>query len=198
MSVDEKMVPTLTNSAPLVILHDATLDRITNARARSHHGCGPPSPREIRTDVGGQRLIRLSQSLLSTEDSVGRSFTLEIKVSPITLDAQAEQLWDAIRNSKVQLEATSARLAALDTKIKKLDAADPKHKISYALITSGAGGWPSVSTIKEISTLVTPNSPSPQMSHATVRPPGSRKYLSLFAKKRVPGTRKWSAWDRTP
>jgi hypothetical protein len=79
-------------------------------------------------------------------NSVGKSFAVEIKVSRIT-DAQAAPLWNAIKNSRVQLQATSTRLPALN-KIKKLDAADSKLKISYALITLGTNGWPSVSTIK--------------------------------------------------
>jgi len=90
--------------------------------------------------------------LLKYGNSVGKSFALEIKVSALT-GAQAKQLWNAIKNSRVQLNATSARLAALN-KIMKLDAADPTHRISYALGTSGTGGWPSVSTIKKVGTSV--------------------------------------------
>jgi glycerophosphoryl diester phosphodiesterase len=45
------------------------------------------------------------------------------------------------------------RLLALN-KIKKLDAADSSHKISYALIATGTGGWPSVSAIKSVGTAV--------------------------------------------
>ena len=59
------------------------------------------------------------------------------------------ELWD----SRVQPQATTTRLAALN-KIKKLDAADPNHKISYALITLGTNGLPSVSTIKSAGTAV--------------------------------------------
>jgi glycerophosphoryl diester phosphodiesterase len=90
--------------------------------------------------------------LLKYGNSVGKSFGLEIKVSTIT-DAQAEQFWSAIKDSRVQLVATSARLPALN-KIKKLDAADPTHRISYALGNLGNGGWPSVSAIKKIGTVV--------------------------------------------
>ena len=139
------------NLGTMVILHDATLDRITNCAGEVSSWLWSAIRDRCRTDVGGERLIRLAD-LLKYGNSLGRSLALEIKVSPIT-DAQAKQFWDAIKNSKVQLEATSARLAALN-KIKKLDDADPNHKISYALITSGAGGWPSVSTIKEIGTAV--------------------------------------------
>jgi hypothetical protein len=51
------------------------------------------------------------------------------------------------------VEATSGRLVALN-KIKRLDAADSSHRISYALVTLGTGGWPSVSTIKKTGTAV--------------------------------------------
>ena len=51
------------------------------------------------------------------------------------------------------MEAASGRLAALN-KIKKLDAADPTHRISYAVGASGAGGWPSASTIKQTGTTI--------------------------------------------
>ncbi len=135
----------------MVILHDATLDRITNCTGAVSSWQWSAIRDKCRTDIGGQRLIRLVD-LLTYGNSVGKSFGLEIKVSQIT-DAQAKQFWNAIKNSRVQLTATSGRLAALN-KIKKLDAADPTHKISYALGTSGTGGWPSASTIKETGTAV--------------------------------------------
>jgi glycerophosphoryl diester phosphodiesterase len=135
----------------MVILHDATLDRITNCTGAVSSWLWPAIRDRCRTDIGGQRVIRLVD-LLEYGNSVGKSFGLEIKVSQIT-DAQAKQFWNAIRNSRVQLTATSGRLAALN-KIKKLDAADLTHKISYALGTSGTGGWPSASTIKETGTAV--------------------------------------------
>ena len=67
--------------------------------------------------------------------------------------AQAKQLWNAIKNSRVQVQATSAQLAALD-KITKLDAADPSHRLRHGLITLGTNGWTSVSTIKKVGTAV--------------------------------------------
>ena len=60
---------------------------------------------------------------------------VQFKQSTIT-NAQAKQLWNTIKYSKVQLEAPLSRLAALN-KVKKLDKADPKHKINYALTTTG-------------------------------------------------------------
>jgi hypothetical protein len=35
-----------------------------------------------------------------------------------------------------------------------LEVADTKRKISYALITTGTNGWPSVATIKKVGTAV--------------------------------------------
>jgi glycerophosphoryl diester phosphodiesterase len=135
----------------MVILHDATLDRITDCTGEVSSWLWSAIRDKCRTDVGGQRLIRLVD-FLKYGNSVGKSFGLEIKVSTIT-DDQAEQFWSAIKDSRVQLVATSARLPALN-KIKKLDAADPTHRISYALGNLGNGGWPSVSAIKKIGTVV--------------------------------------------
>ncbi len=135
----------------MVLLHDATLDRITNCKGGVSTRLWSDISAKCRTDVGGQPLMRLVD-LLQYGNSVGKSFAVEIKVSTIT-DAQAKQLWNAIKDSRVQLQATSDRLAALN-KIKKLDVADPKRKISYALITLGTNGWPSVATIKKVGTAV--------------------------------------------
>ena len=135
----------------MIVLHDATLDRVTNCTGNVSSWLWSDIHDKCRTDVGGQQLMRLVD-LLSYGNSVGKSFDVEIKVSSIT-DAQAKQLWNAIKNSRIQLNATASRLAALN-KVKKLDAADTSHKISYALGTSGAGGWPSVSTIQKTGTAV--------------------------------------------
>jgi glycerophosphoryl diester phosphodiesterase len=133
------------NLGTMVVLHDATLDRTTNCTGGVSSWLWSAIRDRCRTDIDDQKLIRLVD-LLKYGNSVGKSFALEIKTSPIT-DAQAKQFWNAIKNSRVQLAAMSGRLVALN-KIKKLDAADANHKISYALATPGTGGWPSVSTIK--------------------------------------------------
>ena len=143
--------PDSDNLGTMVILHDATLDRISNCTGAVSSWLWSAIRDRCRTDIGGQRLIALVD-LLKYGNSVGKSFALEIKVSKIS-DAQAKQFWNAIKNSRVQLTATADRLAALN-KIKKLDAADPGHKISYALATSGAGGWPSASMIKQTGSAV--------------------------------------------
>ena len=129
----------------MIILHDATLDRITNCKGAVSSWLWTSISARCRTDVGNQKLMRLVD-LLNYGNSLGKSFALEIKVGAIT-NAQARQFWNAIKDSRVQLEATPARLPALN-KIKKLDAADATHRISYALVALGTRSWPSVSTIK--------------------------------------------------
>ena len=124
----------------MVISHDATLNRVTNCSGYVSHLLWSSIYQKCRTDVGHQRLIRLVD-LLKYGKSVGKPFAIEIKPSYIT-NAQARQLWYAINGYKVQLEAGYNALPSLN-KIKKLDAADPHHKISYARITSGGSGWPS-------------------------------------------------------
>jgi hypothetical protein len=135
----------------MIILHDRTLDRISNCQGRVSKWRWSSIRTKCRTDVGGQRLMRLID-LLRYGNSLGKSFTLEIKRTSIT-DAQAKQFWNAIKNSRVQLVARAARLAPLN-KIKKLDEADRSHRISYALSTRGRHGWPSVSAIKNTATAV--------------------------------------------
>jgi glycerophosphoryl diester phosphodiesterase len=135
----------------MVILHDATLDRTTNCTGAVSSWLWSAIRDKCRTDIGSQRLMRLVD-LLKYGNSVGKSFGLEIKVSTIT-NAQAEQFWSAIKDFRVQLVATSARLPALN-KIKKLDAADPTHRISYAIGNLGNGNWPSASAIRKIGTVI--------------------------------------------
>jgi glycerophosphoryl diester phosphodiesterase len=135
----------------MVILHDATLKRVTNCTGNVSSWLWSGIRDRCRTEVGGQPLMRVVD-LLTYANSVGKSVALEIKVSSIS-DAQAKQLWGAIKNSRIQLQASSSRLDALN-KIKKLDAADTTHKISYALIIVGTRSWPSVSTIKKIAPAV--------------------------------------------
>ena len=135
----------------MVILHDATLDRVTNCKGNVSSWLWSAIRDRCRTEVGGRPPMRVVD-LLTYANSVGKSVALEIKVSSIS-DAQAKQLWGAIKNSRIQLQASSSRLDALN-KIKKLDAADTTHKISYALIIVGTRSWPSVSTIKKIAPAV--------------------------------------------
>ena len=132
----------------IVITHDSTLNRVTNCSGYVSDWLWSSIYDKCRTDVGKQRLIRVVD-LLKYGNSVGKKFTLELKPTSIT-NAQAKQLWNQLKNSPVQLEAGTGRLSALN-KVKNLDAADPYHKISYARVTSGGGGWPSVSELKQTS-----------------------------------------------
>ena len=140
-----------TKDGTLIILHDRTLDRISNCHGRVSEWRWSSIRAKCRTDVGGQRLMRLID-LLRYGDALGKSFTLEIKLASIT-DAQAKQFWKTIKNSRVQLVARAARLVPLN-KIKKLDEADGSHRISYAFSTRGRHGWPSVSAIKNTASAV--------------------------------------------
>jgi glycerophosphoryl diester phosphodiesterase len=135
----------------ILVIHDSTLDRVTNCSGKVSSWLWTSIRDKCRTDAGKQRLIRL-KDLIAYGNSVGKAFAVELKDATIS-NAQARQLWRTIKYSNVQLEATSARLAALN-KIKKLDAADPYHKLKYALVTTGASGWPSVSTVKSVGTYV--------------------------------------------
>ena len=158
----------------MVISHDATLNRVTNCSGYVSDWLWSSIYDKCRTDVGKQRLIRVVD-LLKYGNSVGKKFALEIKPSTITND-QAKQLWNAVKRSPVQLEAGYSALPALN-KIKKLDAADPYHKISYARITSGGGGWPSVATLKKTGTSVHANKSIPASVMRSYKAGGLKVYL---------------------
>ena len=72
-------------------------------------------------------------------------------------------------------------------------AADPKHKIDYALTTTGAAGWPSVSTAKSVGKYL----------HARLELPASRMRaykkagikVFLFTGKSVSDYKKMAALD---
>ena len=131
----------------ILVIHDSTLDRITNCKGKVSSWLWTSIRKRCRTDAGNQRLIRL-KDLIAYGNSSGKQVAIGLKNGKIS-NAQAKQLWKTIRSSNVQLEAPASRLAALN-KVKKLDKADPKHKIIYALTTIGSGGWPSVSKVKSV------------------------------------------------
>ena len=133
----------------ILVIHDSTLDRITNCKGKVSSWLWTSIQKKCRTDAGNQRLIRL-KDLIAYGNSSGKQVAIGLKNGKIS-NAQAKQLWKTIRSSNVQLEAPASRLAALN-KVKKLDKADPKHKIIYALTTIGSGGWPSVSKVKSVGT----------------------------------------------
>jgi glycerophosphoryl diester phosphodiesterase len=158
----------------MVISHDSTLNRVTNCSGYVSDWLWSSIYDKCRTDVGKQRLMRLVD-LLKYGNSAGKKFALEIKPSSIT-NAQAKQLWYAVRSSKVQLEAGASALPAL-SKIKKLDAADSSHSLSYARITSGGGGWPSVSTLKQTGTSVHANMSIPATVMSQYKAGGLKVFL---------------------
>jgi glycerophosphoryl diester phosphodiesterase len=135
----------------MVILHDSTLNRITNCSGYVTSWLWSSIYDRCRTDKGKQRLIRLVD-LLNYGSSAGVPFSLEIKTSRIT-DAQARQLWNNIKRYRVRLLAMPGALPSLN-KIKKRDAADPNYRLTYSTVITGTSGWPSASWVKANGTQV--------------------------------------------
>ena len=158
----------------ILVIHDSTLDRITNCKGKVSSWLWTSIRDKCRTDAGKQPLIRL-KTLIAYANSVHKQVTIGLKNSTIT-NAQAKQLWKTIKSSNVQLEAPSSRLTALN-KVKKLDAADPHHKIKYALVSSGVGGWPSVSKVKSVGTHLHVELSIPATVMRTYKNSGIRVFL---------------------
>jgi glycerophosphoryl diester phosphodiesterase len=131
----------------ILIIHDSTLHRITNCKGKVSSWRWGSIRAKCRTDHGKQPLLRL-KDLIAYGKASGKQVAIGLKNGKIS-NAQAKDLWNTIKSSNVQLEAPASRLAALN-KVKKLDKADPKHKIKYALVATGSGGWPSVSKVKSV------------------------------------------------
>ena len=139
----------------IVVIHDSTLDRITNCTGKVSSRLWTYIRNNCKTDAGNNKLIRL-KDLVAYGDSEKKQVAIGLKNSKIT-NAQAKQLWKTIRSSNVQLEAPASRLAALN-KVKKLDKADRKHNNTiYAMTAIGSGGWgtgakpnPSVAKVKSV------------------------------------------------
>ena len=159
----------------ILVIHDSTLDRITNCSGKVSSWLWTSIRDKCRTDVGKQRLIRL-KDLIAYGNSVGRQVSIGLKNSTIT-NAQAKQLWKTIKYSNVQLEAPSSRLTGALNKVKKLDAKDPSHKINYALVSAGAGGWPSVSKVKSVGTYFHAELSIPASRMRTYKAAGIRVFL---------------------
>jgi glycerophosphoryl diester phosphodiesterase len=138
----------------MIISHDATLNRVTNCSGDVSKKLWTYIRDHCRTSkaTGSQRLIKLSELLAyANSPGVRKQVALQIKLTSLT-SGQARQFWNAVKNSRVVLEASSGQLSGLN-KIKKLDKADPA-RISYAFVTMGHHGWPSVSTIKAVGPTV--------------------------------------------
>ena len=158
----------------ILVIHDSKLDRITNCKGKVSSWLWTSIRDKCRTDVGKKRLIRL-KTLVAYAKSVRKPLAIQIKQSTIT-NAQAKQLWKTIKSSRVQLEAASYALPAMN-KIKKLDAADRSHKINYALVTAGSGGWPSVSKVKSVGTYLHAEKSIPASRMRTYKRAGIRVFL---------------------
>ena len=135
----------------IIVIHDSTLNRITNCKGKVSSWRWGSIRAKCRTDHGKQPLLRL-KDLIAYGKASGKQVAIGLKNGKIS-NAQAKDLWNTIKSANVQLEAPASRLAALN-KVKKLDKADPKHKIKYALVTTGSGGWPSVSKVKSVGTYL--------------------------------------------
>jgi glycerophosphoryl diester phosphodiesterase len=158
----------------ILVIHDSRLDRITNCNGKVSSWLWTSIRDKCRTDIGKKRLIRL-KTLVAYAKSVRKPLAIQIKQSTIT-NAQAKQLWRTIKYSNVQLEAASYALPALK-KVKKLDAADRSHKINYALVTAGSGGWPSVSKVKSVGTYLHAELSIPASRMRTYKKAGIKVFL---------------------
>ena len=174
----------------ILVIHDSTLDRITNCKGKVSSWLWTSIQKKCRTDAGNQRLIRL-KDLIAYGNSSGKQVAIGLKNGKIS-NAQAKQLWKTIRSSNVQLEAPASRLAALN-KVKKLDKADPKHKIIYALTTIGSGGWPSVSKVKSVGKYLHAELSLPKSKMRAYKKAGIKVFL--FTGKTVSDYKKMAALD---
>ena len=76
----------------ILVIHDPTLNRITNCAGKVSSWLWTSIRDKCRTDIGKQRLIRL-KDLIAYGNSVGKKITIGLKNSTIT-NAQAKQLWN--------------------------------------------------------------------------------------------------------
>jgi glycerophosphoryl diester phosphodiesterase len=174
----------------IIIIHDSTLNRITNCKGNVSSWLWTSIRDKCRTDVGKQPLIRL-KDLIAYGNSTGKQVAIGLKNGKIS-NAQAKQLWDTIKSSNVQLEAPASRLTALN-KVRKLDKADSQHKIIYALTTTGSGGWPSVSKVKSVGTYLHAELSLPASKMKTYKKAGIKVFL--FTGKNESDYKKMAARD---
>jgi glycerophosphoryl diester phosphodiesterase len=158
----------------ILIIHDSTLDRVTNCSGKVSSWLWTSIRDKCRTDVGKQRLIRL-KDLVAYANPLRKTLAINLKNSTIT-SAQAKQLWNTLKNSKVHLHASWSNRAALN-KVKALDRADSSRKINYALSTAGDGGWPSVSRVKSFGIYLYTSKSIPASQMRTYKNAGIRVIL---------------------
>jgi glycerophosphoryl diester phosphodiesterase len=158
----------------ILIIHDSTLDRLTNCSGKVSSWLWTSIRDKCRTDVAKQKLIRIND-LVGYATPRGKTLAINLKNSTIT-DAQAKQLWGHLRNSKVHLHAAWSNRAALN-KVKALDRADSSRSINYALSTGGDGGWPSVDRVKSFGTYLYAKKSIPASQMNTYKKNGIRVIL---------------------
>ena len=158
----------------ILIIHDSTLNRLTNCSGKVSSWLWTSIRDKCRTDVAKQKLIRIND-LVAYANSKGKTLAINLKNSTIT-NAQAKQLWGHLKNSKVHLHAAWSNRAALN-KVKALDRADSSRSINYALSTGGDGGWPSVSRVKSFGTYLYAKKSIPASQMKTYKNNGIRVIL---------------------
>ena len=158
----------------ILIIHDSTLNRLTNCSGKVSSWLWTSIRDKCRTDVAKQKLIRIND-LVAYANSKGKTLAINLKNSTIT-NAQARQLWGHLKNSKVHLHAAWSNRAALN-KVKALDRADSSRSINYALSTGGDGGWPSVSRVKSFGTYLYAKKSIPASQMNTYKKNGIRVVL---------------------
>jgi len=158
----------------IIIIHDSTLDRITNCSGSVSSWLWSSIRDKCRTDVAKQPLIRIND-LVAYATPRGKTLAINLKNSTITT-AQAKQLWGHLKYSKVHLHASWSNRAAL-YKVRDQDRADSAHSINYALSTDGAGGWPSVSRVKSFGTYLYAKKSIPSSQIALYKKNGIRVIL---------------------
>jgi glycerophosphoryl diester phosphodiesterase len=163
----------------IVIIHDSTLDRITNCKGKVSSWYWGSIRDKCYVNVGvvgkkRHKLIRL-KDLVAYAKPRGKTLSINLKNSTIT-NAQAKQLWNTLKYSKVHLYAPWGNRAALK-KVKALDKSDSSRKINYALSTAGGGGWPSVSRVKSFGTYLYAELSIPKSRMTTYKKNGIRVIL---------------------
>jgi glycerophosphoryl diester phosphodiesterase len=163
----------------IVIIHDSTLDRITNCSGKVSSWYWGSIRDKCYVNVGVKtrpRLIRINDLVaFANANSPRKTLAINLKNSTIT-NAQAKQLWRHLKKTKVHLHASWSNRAALN-KVKALDRADPSARINYALSTGGDSGWPSVSTVKSFGTYLYAKKSIPASQMRTYKNNGIRVIL---------------------
>jgi glycerophosphoryl diester phosphodiesterase len=163
----------------IVIIHDSTLDRVTNCSGSVSSWYWGSIRDKCYVNLGvtsRPKLIRIND-LVALAKAEGKTLAINLKNSTITT-AQAKQLWGHFKNSKVKvhLHASWGNRAAL-YKVRDQDRADSSWSINYALSTDGAGGWPSVSTVKSFGTYLYAKKSIPASQMRTYKSNGIRVVL---------------------